>query len=170
MTALVLAACTSSVPGGQASSPASVSTAVASTTSPPAGTGSPPTTSLSTGDLSDPEVRRVQVGDRPLVVAWADSPGERARGLMGVRDLGDLEGMLFDLGSERPVSFTMRNTLIPIDIYFFDTDGAAVGMLEMVPCEAEPCPSYSIAAPARYALEVPAGTVDPGPGATLVVP
>ena len=66
---------------------------------------------------------------------------------MEVRDLGDLDGMLFDLGSERQVAFTMRNTLIPLTIYFFDEAGSGVGRLEMVPCEAEPCPTYSIDAP-----------------------
>jgi uncharacterized membrane protein (UPF0127 family) len=60
------------------------------------------------------------------------------------------------------VSFTMLNTLIPLDIYFFDSEGRGVGMLEMVPCDRTPCPSYSIDAAARYALEVPAGSFDFG--------
>lgn len=133
----------------------------ATSTSPPA---------LDTGDLSDPDIREVAVDGRPLVVAWADDPAIRSRGLMEVDDLGDLEGMLFDLGGERATSFTMRNTLIPLDIYFFGSDGRGVGMLEMVPCEGEPCPSYSIDVAFRYALEVPAGTLDVGPMPDLDLP
>ncbi len=106
----------------------------------------------------------------PLLVAWADSPQERSRGLMEVRDLGDLDGMLFEFERERSVSFTMRNTLIPLDIYFFGGDGREAGRLEMTPCEEEPCPSYAIDDPVRYALEVPAGSVEVGPGARLELP
>ncbi|HEX2154257.1 MAG TPA: DUF192 domain-containing protein [Acidimicrobiia bacterium] len=120
-------------------------------------------TTLSTGDLSSPEVREVEIDGERFVVAWAGTPSSRSRGLMEVDDLGDLDGMLFDLGSERSVAFTMRNTLIPLDIYFFDSQGLGVGMLEMVPCEEEPCPTYTIDSPARYALEVPASRPDLGP-------
>lgn len=134
-------------------------------TDPPATTGE-----IDAGDLVDPEVISVTIDGRVLLVALADTPQTRSRGLMGVENLGDLDGMLFDLGSPRSVAFTMRNTLIPLDIYFFDETGAGVGRLEMVPCEEEPCPTYSIDAPARYALEVPAGSLDLGEDPTLSLP
>ncbi|MFP3915849.1 MAG: DUF192 domain-containing protein [Actinomycetota bacterium] len=130
----------------------------------------PVSTTLDAGDLDDPEVRQVEVGGRPLRVAWADTAATRSRGLMDVEELGDLDGMVFDLGGERRTTFTMRNTLIPLDIYFFDSAGTMVGMLEMVPCRETPCPSYGIESPARYALEVPAGSLPVGDGAALVVP
>lgn len=136
------------------------------TVSPPAPAARPaPTTTqaqsgLDTGDLGTPDVREVTVAGRSLTVAWADSNDERRRGLMEVTDLGDLDGMMFDFGRERPVSFTMRDTLIPLDLYFFDSDGEGVGMVEMVPCEEEPCPSYPSEASVRFALEVPAGHLD----------
>lgn len=125
------------------------------------------TSTLGTGDLAEPHIRDVIVGGEPLTVAWADSPQTRSQGLRGVTDLGDLDGMLFDLREERAVAFTMRNTLIPLDIFFFDAEGEWVGALEMTPCEMEPCPSYQIEHPARYALEVPAGSLAVDPAATL---
>lgn len=127
-------------------------------------------TTISGGDLSNSDVRSVEVDGRPLLVAWADSADERQRGLMEVEDLGGLDGMMFEFESERAVSFTMRNTLIPLDIYFFDSEGEAVGKLEMVPCESEPCPSYPSDGPVRYALEVPAGHLNVGSAPELVIP
>lgn len=157
-------ATTSAVPSA---STTSASTSITSTTTRPSTTT---TTPVWTGDLEDPDVRRVLVDDRELVVAWADSPDERSVGLMGVRDMGDLAGMVFDLGEERAPTFTMRNTLIPLDIAFFDETGAGLGVVEMVPCESEPCPTYGIDDPARYALEVPAETLDLSADSRLEIP
>ena len=142
-----------------------VTTAVTPAGSPT--TSTPETTIVRTGDLANPTVLTISVGGRRLTVALADTPATRSRGLMEVDDLGDLDGMLFDLGSERMSSFTMRNTLIPLDIYFFDSEGREVGRLEMVPCDEEPCPSYSIDRPARFALEIPAASLDISEGARL---
>lgn len=129
-----------------------------------------PSTVVDTGDLVDPEVRTIVVDGRPLTVAWADTYATRTRGLMQVEDLGDLDGMLFDLGGTAVHTFTMRNTLIPLDIVFFDRQGAGVGMLEMTPCRAEPCPGYAIDGPSAYALEVPAGSVRLSADSRFTVP
>lgn len=125
---------------------------------------------LDTGDLDSPEVRMITVDDDSYLVAFVDEPSTRARGLMGVEDLGDLDGMLFDLGSERSATFTMRNTLIPLDIVFFAADGSGRVMLTMEPCAAEPCPTYPSVHPVRYALEVPAGSTALAADSVLVVP
>ena len=112
-----------------------------------------------TGHVAGFAVETVRLGGRSLFVAVADTPDLRSRGLMGVSDLGDLDGMLFVFDSEVAVDFVMRNTLIPLDIAFFDGDGVEVDRLEMVPCLAEPCPLYGAASQFRYALEMPAGTM-----------
>jgi uncharacterized membrane protein (UPF0127 family) len=53
----------------------------------------------------------------------------------------------------------MKNTLIPLDILYFDDNRKLVSMqLDVPPCKADPCPSYPSDLPARYVLELPAGT------------
>ena len=93
-----------------------------------------------------------------VTVALADTANLRRQGLQGVTDLGRAEGMLFTWGGALTDSgFTMRNTLIDLDIGFFDAGGRLVDVLRMTPCEAEPCPVYRAASRYSYALEIPAG-------------
>ena len=99
----------------------------------------------------------ITVDGRSWRVALADSSELRGQGLMFVEDLGDLDGMLFVFEAERTGAFWMKNTLIPLDIGFFDDSGDLVGVLRMVPCEADPCRRYDVGTSYRYALEVPAG-------------
>jgi uncharacterized membrane protein (UPF0127 family) len=100
----------------------------------------------------------IVVSGQRWTVAVADEPGLRARGLQGVTDLGPgLDGMLFVFDTATTSSFTMRGTEMPIDISFFDGEGRLVDTLEMVPCTAEPCPSYRSSGPFRYALETEEG-------------
>lgn len=139
-----------------------------STTSPASSTTASVT--LSTGDLEDPEVREIGVDGETLTVAWADDIGERSQGLRGISDLGDLDGMLFDMVGESSATFTMSGVPIALDIYFFDLDGRSLGMLEMEPCLEGSCPSYSLGVPFRYALEVPAGRLPEGSSPRLQLP
>lgn len=90
---------------------------------------------------------------------------------MNTADLEDLDGMLFVYEEETISSFVMRNTLIPLDIAFFNEAGELMEVLSMVPCESEPCPLYTPALPFRWALEAEPGSFsDLPPGALLEVP
>ena len=160
--AVLAAGCGNAAPGGVASVDSSPTTSVKSTTETEA--------VVDTGDLADPETRTITVDGQDYLVAFADDPVTRSQGLMGVEDMGDLDGMLFDLEVEREATFTMRNTLIPLDIVFFAADGTGRAMLRMVPCVAEPCPTYPSGAAARYALEVPADTGNLTADSVLAVP
>jgi uncharacterized membrane protein (UPF0127 family) len=113
---------------------------------------------LDTGDLVEATVITVRVDGEPLLVALAATPEARSQGLRAVDDLGDLDGMLFTWGGDTvSSSFTMADTVIPLDIDFFAVDGSHVAGFGMVPCRTADCPSYSAGSPFAYALETPAG-------------
>lgn len=91
-------------------------------------------------------------------VEIADTDEERAKGLMGRTELSENHGMMFVFEASQVLHFWMKNTLIPLDIFFFDKDGNFVSMASMDPCKADPCRSYSSQKEAKYALELIAGT------------
>ncbi len=78
---------------------------------------------------------------------------------MGRDALADDAGMLFTFETEQTLRFWMKNTLIPLDIIYFDAQKRFVSALTMTPCAADPCSTYSSRYSALYALEVPAGSV-----------
>lgn len=99
----------------------------------------------------------VSVSGEPWSVAVADTAGLRSQGLMGITDLGDLDGMLFVFDADTDAGFWMKDTLIPLDVAFFDEDGGLVDLLAMEPCRADPCPTYTPSGDYRFALEASQG-------------
>lgn len=95
-----------------------------------------------------------------LAVEVADTPGERATGLMGRVDLAPYDGMAFVWTEPVTATFWMKDTLIPLSIAFWDEGGRIVAIVDMEPCEAEPCPRYGIGEPHVGAVEVEQGTFE----------
>ena len=89
-------------------------------------------------------------------VEIADNASEHARGLMYRTTLAENRGMLFIFEGEQKLSFTMKNTLIPLSIAFIGSEGRIVDIQDMKPLDDDP-PSYVSARPAQYALEVNQG-------------
>ena len=110
---------------------------------------------------SQPTVTLHGPGDKTLTyrVEIADDNESRMRGLMEREHLDDDAGMLFIFDEEEKLSFWMKNTRIPLDILFFDSDGKFVSGQSMQPCTEDPCPTYASEDKARYALEVNVGTL-----------
>ena len=106
----------------------------------------PKNITLWSGDGSQSAVIKVEI---------ADTPAARTQGLMEREKLDPDTGMLFVFKNPEMMAFWMKNTKIPLEIMFFDGDGAFVNAWEMEPCTADPCAQYKSAAQAQYALEVP---------------
>ena len=92
-----------------------------------------------------------------LRVEIADNPAERARGLMERTELKPDTGMLFVFEEPEILSFWMKNTVIPLEIIFFDQEGLFVNSAVMQPCINDPCPRYASQALTMYAIEAPPG-------------
>jgi len=108
------------------------------------------------------EVTPIQIQSHTFQVWLATDPDTREKGLMQVSqdELAALpdgaeRGMLFLFPLEQNLSFWMHNTITPLDIAYIRGDGQIVRTYTMAPLETRIYPSIE---PARYALEVSAGT------------
>lgn len=102
-------------------------------------------------------IRAPDGGEIRLTVERADTEDERSRGLMGRSRLPSGRGMIFVFEDEKDRAFWMKNTLIPLDIFYFREGGQFVSKTTMEPCQSDPCQTYPSGGPARYALEVNRG-------------
>jgi len=95
-----------------------------------------------------------------LAVEVADTPEDRATGLMWREDLTPYDGMAFVWTEPTTATFWMKNTLIPLSIAFWAEDGRIVAIVDMEPCDAEPCRSYDAGESHVGAVEVEQGLFD----------
>jgi uncharacterized membrane protein (UPF0127 family) len=114
------------------------------------------TPSPSPGALPTGELRVARGGETllALTVEIAETPGSRARGLMGVDSLDEDRGMAFLFDSPSRGSFYMMNVVIPLDIAFWEPSGRIVDILQMEPCREDPCRLYKPSKSYVGALEV----------------
>ena len=99
----------------------------------------------------------IRSGDRAhaFTVEVARTAEEQARGLMHRQSLAPDRGMMFPYAPAQPVSFWMKNTLIPLDIIFIKQDRTIANIAEnTVPLSLDPVPSLE---PVIAVLEIPGG-------------
>ena len=62
-------------------------------------------------------------GSHQITVEIADTEPKRSMGLMFRRALGEDEGMIFLHDNSAPIGMWMKNTYIPLDMFFVRADG-----------------------------------------------
>jgi uncharacterized membrane protein (UPF0127 family) len=126
----------------------------------PGVSGAPSPTASGEGFATGKAILDGDDGSVLLDVEIADSPEQHSLGLMHRTELASDAGMVFIFFEPTDGAFWMKNTLIPLSIAFFDQEGTIVRILDMEPCEADPCPVYAPEAVYIGALEVNQGSFD----------
>ncbi|HYN79191.1 MAG TPA: DUF192 domain-containing protein [Lamprocystis sp. (in: g-proteobacteria)] len=115
-------------------------------------------TALLSQGLMAAELATVRVGAVTFKAEVAQTDEELHRGLMFRRQLPADQGMLF-IQPAGPAEFWMKNTLIPLDLLYFDANGTLIEIVARAePCKQRNCPTYpSQSASVRYILEINGG-------------
>ncbi len=92
---------------------------------------------------------------KKIDIEFAEDDYERETGLMHRTSMEPLQGMLFILDEEKLQNFHMKNTLIPLDLIFIDSNQKIVSFAE----NAKPMDLTSLSSqvPAKYVLEINGG-------------
>jgi len=106
----------------------------------------------------------INILGKSVLVEVVDTGKRRSRGLMHRPSMSKDEGMLFLYPKEQSspyLSFYMRNTLMSLDIAYFDASGKLVNVVPTARAENPGTKGAAITAPAQgaaqYVLEVPYG-------------
>ena len=95
-------------------------------------------------------------GDSTFSVEVARTDAEREQGLMFRKELAADHGMLFPFNPPQPVTMWMKNTLIPLDMFFITPDGSIARIEENA--KPESLDYIQSNAIVGAVLEVPGGT------------
>ncbi|MDP1722888.1 MAG: DUF192 domain-containing protein [Candidatus Gottesmanbacteria bacterium] len=98
----------------------------------------------------------VEFGGVSLRIEYATTTAERELGLSGRINVPDDYGMLFVFPVDDYYGFWMKDTLVPLDMFWLDAQGQVVYIAKDVATSSYPNVFYPTE-PARYVLETTAG-------------
>lgn len=95
-------------------------------------------------------------GGVSLRIEFATTSAEREKGLGGRTSIPEDYGMLFVFPKDDLYGFWMKDTLIPLDMFWLDSKGQVISIAQDVATSSFPHVFYPTI-PARYVLETRAG-------------
>ena len=99
----------------------------------------------------------VSVHGRTVVVEVARTERARHQGLMNRKKLEGIDGMFFVFDDENYYGFWMKNTYLPLDIAFINSNFKIVDVDSMAPLDTT---LHCSLARFKYALELPLGSLE----------
>jgi uncharacterized protein len=109
----------------------------------------PSVTTRSSADLQPtargqklPLSAQITINGQNILLEVARTAQEQSTGLMYRTQLAANRGMLFVFSPPRPVSFWMKNTLIPLDMVFLSNGVVKHISAKVPPCKTSTCPAY----------------------------
>jgi len=97
---------------------------------------------------------KLTIAGKTLLTEVANTPDQRYMGLSFRRKLAENEAMLFVYQREQALTFTMRNTLLPLSIAYISKDFVINEIIDM---PVGPNQLFPSKVPGQYALEVNQG-------------
>lgn len=96
----------------------------------------------------------VKINNKTIKAEIAKSNSELQKGLMHRKSLCKDCGMFFIFKKPTHINIWMKNTLIPLDIIFIDSNLVVTGIHHAAPCKTQICKKYSSTKKTKYVLEV----------------
>jgi len=102
---------------------------------------------------------RIILGDAVVTAKVAKNDEQHSKGLSGVQQLKDGEGMLFIFKEDDLHGIWMKDMKINIDIVWLNKEKKVIYIVKNATPESYPKKTFKPNKPARYVLEVPSGFV-----------
>ena len=108
-----------------------------------------------------PQTIPLSIKDQLFTLELAQTIPQKIKGLSGRTTLCSNCGMLFIYQNDALHTFWMKDTLIPLDIIWLSATGKIINISHSTPVEKDPAHpqnTYQPQLPARFVLELPAGS------------
>ena len=104
-----------------------------------------------------PITATTQLAGKTFQLEVAQTPDQQQMGLMYRPALSDDRGMLFPMGTSRPVMFWMRNVPVALDMVFINQGNIVAIAANVPPCAMAVCPTYGPKVNVDQVIELRAG-------------
>ena len=104
-----------------------------------------------------PITATTQLAGKTFQLEVAQTPDQQQMGLMYRPALADDRGMLFPMGTPRPVMFWMRNVPVALDMIFVNQGRVVSIAANVPPCATASCPTYGPNVNVDQVIELRAG-------------